>query len=226
MLKIIAEAGCNWTTMKEAFKFIEKSKELGLWATKFQIYNKENIKSNPNKIFLESIRITKTKAYYLLKYGEQIGQNVFFSVMYPEAVDWLEELQVSYYKIRYKDQNNVNLLEKIASTKKPTFLSCDQSYLNWYSLKNMKVDVDYPRFLYCVPKYPAVYNDYLRNMPTSSQMKMFAGISDHTSDLRLLEEAMWHGVLYFEKHLMLDGTEPLEKDWSVSFSQLREVLNK
>jgi len=224
MLKIIAEAGCNWTTMEEAKQFIDESKKLGLWATKFQLFDKDLIRDNPNFLILQDLILDLEDVNELFLYGQDIGQEVFFTPMYYNAIEICEQIGVHYYKIRYADRNNVDLLNPIALTGKPTFLSCDQSYLNWDILKNMKVDKDYPRFLYCVPKYPAVYNDYLRNMPTQSQMRMFAGISDHTSDLRLLEEAIWHGVLYFEKHLMLDGTEPLEKEWSVSFSELKEVL--
>ena len=62
------------------------------------------------------------------------------------------------------------------------------------------------------------------------------GISDHTKDLELMKwvlnnkfykEFIGYGYdFYFEKHCKLDGTTPLEDEWSVSFSDLAEVLVK
>ena len=69
--------------------------------------------------------------------------------------------------------------------------------------------------LYCVPEYPALFYDY----------KMVClGMSDHTNNTKLLNLCKNMGTVYFEKHVKLDGTAPVENDWSVSFSELEEVL--
>ena len=42
-----------------------------------------------------SIMLTKEKAKELFDYGQSIGQEVFFTPMFPEAVEWCEEISKS-----------------------------------------------------------------------------------------------------------------------------------
>jgi sialic acid synthase SpsE len=218
-MKIIAEAGCNWHTRREAIEFIKRSKELGLFATKFQIYNDDLIKDNPHREFLKSIMIDKNLAAMLFLYGHQIDQEVFFTPMFLEAIEWCEDIGVNYYKIRYADRNNATMLDKIASINKPTFLSCDIRYLNWKYVDETKQ----PYFMYCSPKYPSDLSDYRFSIKYGRD-KNFQGISDHTSDLQLLKTCLEHDKYqYFEKHVKLNWN-CIEEKWSVTFKELEEVL--
>jgi sialic acid synthase SpsE len=216
MLKIIAEAGCNWSTLEEAKQFIDESKKLGLWATKFQVYNDDLIKDNPNREFLKSIMIGEQEAMELLDYGDLIGQTVFFSVMYPEAVEWLEELGVKYYKIRFKDRYNEDLFLKIYDTKKRFFISQN---LDLTSVNERIIP------LFCIPKYPSDYYDYMTPTNPYYRNYLYKGVSDHTPDMELFLKHS-EGYEYWEKHVMLDGTEPLEKEWSIEFEKLRGIFDE
>jgi len=218
MIKIIAEAGCNWRTFDEAFDFIYQSKRLGLFATKFQIFNKELIKDNQNFLKLQDLILDKEDVAELFYYGQEIDQEVFFTPMYPEAVDWLEELQIPYYKLRYLDRWNMELTTKILETNKPLFISFN--YNESIYLENIHKNI-IP--LFCIPEYPAKIDFF----PFSIRYGFndhYKGISNHNG-LELLKICLEHQRYeYHECHVMLDGTEPLENDWSVSFSELKEVL--
>lgn len=218
MVRIIAEAGCNWSTIKEAKEFIKKSKELGLFATKFQLYNDEIIQDSEDYEFLKSIQLDYEKAKELFEYGKSIGQDVFFTPMYVEAVEWCEDIGCKYIKIRCKDNKNIQLITYAYHIYNyRTFMSIEtlphirrkDPYLLDRELSNLK-------YLYCVPKYPARLEDYEEG---------FIRYSDHTPDLELFKKVREYCTL-LEKHVKLDGTEPLEDKWSVSFSELEEVLNE
>ena len=206
-MKIIAECGINWRNLKEAKLMIKKSKEVGCWATKFQLFTK---KEAPNLLFRLYLR--KWEVAELFNYGKEIGQEVFFTPMYLKAIDWCEDIGVNYYKIRFKDwfENNDKLIAKIMETKKPTFISLNKTVL--------------PRplhkFLFCVPEYPAYELDYFDSR--KNIIPFFNGISDHTKSTDIIR---YFGpeVEYIEKHVKLNDDCP-ESDWSVTFEELAEVL--
>jgi len=208
-MKIIAECGVNWRSLEEAFLMIKKAKEVGCWAAKFQLFKPSQIdKKLPLDLYL-----TKEDAKLLFVYGKSIGQEVFFTPMFLEAVEWCEEIGVNYYKVRYKDRSNFNLINKIKDTLKPYFRSINNDY-------SVGID-EIP--LFCIPKYPAKLIDYL--FEGSNE---YRGISDHTSDLELLKLFYekyegWDNDRYFEKHVKLDD-DCIESDWSVTFEALAEVL--
>ncbi len=210
-MRVIAEAGVNWCGMKEAYKMIKQSKETGCWAVKFQVYNESNIIGNENAEFLKSIMIDRTKARSLLNYSKSIGQKLFFTPMYPKAIDWLEDLGVDYYKVRYFDRYNEKLLRRIRRADKLTFISVSIFDISCHDFTYWDDRRLFP--LYCIPSYPAKFNDY---------GAICSGMSDHTGDTKLLQLCM-NSTIYHEIHVKLyDGC--LENDWSVSFEQLKEVL--
>lgn len=222
MLKIIAEAGCNWSTMDEAKKFIDESKRLGLFATKFQIYSKREIEGNPNYEFLKTIQIGVPECIKLSQYAKSINQRILFTPMYDLAVSFTKTDTNDYIKIRHKDQNNLNLLECI-------------TYYNYE--KTCFISTDYPNFFsrlgflpfYCIPKYPATFEDYKWIMRKFEDTH-YRGISDHTPTTKMLEyflewdkRNLYRNDVYFEKHVCLTK-DCLEADWSVTFEELQEAL--
>lgn len=183
---------------------IRRASTIGVKLVKFQLFTKKEAPGLPKHLYLNF-----EQAKSLFQYGKKWKVDVFFTPMYLEAVDWCEEIGVKYYKIRHKDQKNYGLVKKVLDLDKMAFISTsDPVYL---TTKNLK-------YLYCVPEYPAKIDDYY--YPPN-----YAGISDHTHDLELLENAIMDKVEYFEKHVKLEGTKPLEDAWSVTFEELGAVLN-
>ena len=141
--------------------------------------------------------------------------------MFLEAVDWCEEIGVNYYKIRYKDNQNKELIQKIIKTKKPFFISSNEnipkSYLDplFYPKQLLKNQIN----LLCIPSYPTKLKEYKKK-----NIAYYQGYSDHTENLKLLKIILNKGMQYFEKHMKLNNTQPLEDAWSVSFAELEAIL--
>lgn len=219
-MKIIAECAINWHTLAEALGMILRAKEIGCWGVKFQIFNKENINNEDLFERLECCVLDKLAVKKLFEYGKKIGIEMLFTPMFPEAVNWCEAAGVNYYKIRYMDRLNLKLYRKLKNSKKTILVSCqnprDTLYYNKAKYNNNI------RFLFCIPCYPAPYNDYVMFYP--QREKQFNGISDHTKDCRLLKYYKEnYNLEYFEKHIRIHENE-IEQDWTCTFNQLEEVI--
>ena len=218
MTKIVAECGVNWRTKEEAFEMIKQCKVCGLSHAKFQIFNEETIKDSPLKKELTPLILTIVDIQELYEYGKEIGQSVFFTPMFLEAVYWLEEIGATeIIKIRYSDRYEYPLIEKALKTAKRVIMSVDKRYRMSpdLTLNILKID-----FLLCVPKYPAADKDY--NFKCMD-FDFFAGISDHTKGLDVAKRMLKCRGQLLEKHVMLPGTHPIEEKWSVTFEKLGEL---
>ena len=218
-MKIIAECGCNWRNFDDVWDMIIKAKEIGCWGVKFQLFTKKEAPNLPKHLYL-----TKERARILFEYGKGQGIEVFFTCMFPEAVDWCELIGVNYYKIRYADRNNKELQRKIVDTNKPFFMSFLPFGSGGVIWRKMII-------LNCIPEYPALLEKY-----TAWKDMLYThghGVSDHTSDLELLKLTknnkfvkLWDEEgydYYFEKHVKLND-DCLESAWSCTFEELEEVL--
>lgn len=228
-MKIIAECGCNYKNMEEAKEMIRECKRLNLFLCKFQIFNEDNIKDieDPKvREFLRSIMLDYDKAKELFDYGREIGQEVFFTPMFLEAVNWCKKIGCSIVKVREKDSENYKLLAKIDYCNfKEIIIS---SEISPFCLYEFDIENDYHYFynvskIFCIPKYPAQLIDYL--FEDSDQ---YRGISDHTQDLQLFKLFYekykgWDENRYFEKHVCLTK-DCLEAEWSCTFKELEEAL--
>ena len=210
MVRVIAECGCNWEgSLLTAMRMIQKAKDVGCWAAKFQLFNLEQAKqvNLPTNLILREFG-----AKTLLKFGRDIGIEVFFTPMYLEAVDILERIGIRFYKIRHADSANGDILNKFENILSPKFVSL--SFRRWLPLHNLY-------YLKCVPKYPAKQEDYYEVFGCIDTN--FDGVSDHTGNVELLY--LFKDIFdFWEIHVKLDGTTPIEDKWSVSFSELERVL--
>ena len=216
-MKIIGECGVNWRDISEARLMIDNCKDLGIEYTKFQLYDWSAIKNSPIYNELYDRQLTKSLAKALFMYGESIGQKVFFTPMFLEAVDWCEDIGVEIYKIRYNDRYNIDLINKIIATNKKIIMSIDQHYDPGPYLSE-KI-----RFLFCVPKYPATLLDYYAMNEIKGDVLPLSGVSDHTKTLELFVLMRQSPLEYYEKHIMLDGSHPIEEAWSIEFSKLKKA---
>jgi sialic acid synthase SpsE len=181
---------------------MEQLRDIGIHLIKFQLFTKDQVKDLPE--YLPKV-LKEGDAQYLFDKGKELGVDVFFSVCYPEAVDICERIGVKYYKIRYKDRHNKEILDKIPKTK-TTFISAP-----FRAPSKNRV------YLYCIPSYPADITDYIL-------YKGFEGISDHTSGLMLYKVVnSTFPVEYFEMHVKEDDN-CLESKWSKKISDLAEVI--
>lgn len=203
-MEIIAECGCNWKTLNEAFEMIKECGRIGIKYAKFQLWKKEQAPEAVHCCYLD-----EEKAKTLFEFGRNIGVEVFFSVFYPEAVDICERIGVNYYKIRYADRNNYEICGRVRETGKNYFVSFAGRDPTRYVHDNMIP-------LYCIPKYPADFMDYSIGYLDS----YFSGISDHTPDTLLYEK--WGRVMdYWEMHVCLTK-DCYEAAWSKTFEEIEK----
>lgn len=196
---------------------IRQSKQAGASYSKFQLYSWTEIKDAPDIIRedLQKIMLTRDTAKELFDYGKQINQKVFFTPMYPEAVDICEEIGVELYKIRFGDCYNYDLIYKVLATHKEVLMSIDRDYRAMEFKHNRRI-----AFLYVVPEYPAQPKSYKL---TPTIFEYFSGISDHTPNLELARKALkLNPDIIIEKHVKLDDN-CIEKDWSVTFDDLKSL---
>ena len=204
-MNIIAEVGSNWKGIGHALDMITHLSNLRIKLIKFQLFTKDQVKDLPE--YIPKV-IDEDMAKKLFEWGVHKGVNVFFSVCYPEAIPMCERIGVKYYKVRYVDRNNQEIICKVANTGKPWFRSGsgDDSFTSNTKVIN----------LFCVPKYPARYADYF---PLSNK---FGGVSDHTPDLSLFENNSFR-YEYWEMHVKEDDN-CLESKWSKKIGDIKSVL--
>jgi len=186
-----------------------------------QMWKKEQI---PEKLKeLRKMYVGKGRAKYCFKFAKKHGIELFYSVFYPKAVDICEDVGVNFYKVRYQDRNDYPLYKRLKKTNKPIFVSCsdpmDTAYFNLATYQKRVI------FLYCVPKYPAKFEDYKFSIRYGHN-NSFQGISDHTSDLKLFKIANKkpnNNNEWFEMHVK-ENDDCFEHAWSKSFEQLKEAL--
>lgn len=213
-MNIIAEFGCNWNTISDFRSMILFCREMGIKYVKMQLFKPYEVPEEVRRMY-----IGKGRAKYLFKFAKSHGIELFYTPMYPTAVDICEEIGVNYYKVRYKDNRNLKLYRKIKKTKKPIFVSCDSFgimgtvYDNLFIYEGLKRVIP----LYCVPHYPASFEEY------KTKGHIVVGYSDHTPDFKLYntvkEWAEW-----IEMHVCLDKKKCYEGKWSKELRKLKEVI--
>lgn len=227
---IVAECGVNWTSLSEAKKMIEVFKECGASACKFQIYKPEQVEAHPRAKELASISLTEDWAKELLDHGREVGIEVFFTPMYPEAVDMLKKLKVKRFKIRSGDAVNSELLGLVLDTKGEVFISVAGDRLDWDTLDEKKAKYR-ARLLYCVQRYPAKDSEvHLRQVFPAMRSYIssveYVGLSDHAVGTTCSICAVAMGARIIEKHVMLDNRgDWIDKSVSITPVEFKDMVH-
>ena len=229
-ISIIAEIGSNWEgSLTKAQKLIKECKNAGANMVKFQMWRSNDLysKNHPDWKVIKKSELTFDKAKKIKKFADKIGIEFLCSVFYPEAVDFLESLDVKRYKIAsrtclFKDPYSLETLEKIASTKKPVIISMgmggNKKLINKIFSKNKKI------FCYCVSEYPLEFNRI-----NWKSAKRYNGFSDHTLGITapilfsILKKQKKVKEIVIEKHVKLKQSKGPDASTSISTNQLAEL---
>ena len=188
----------------------------GLWKgyTLWDLYNKAH---TPLKWHKE-----------LFKYGKSLGIKVFSTPFDTTAVDFLEKLNCPIYKIASFEMTDLNLVKRVAQTKKPIIISTGMA-----NLKEIETTVRTARrngskditLLYCVSNYPASIDDFnLNNIKIlKDKFKCKVGLSDHSTDNRVAIASIAIGAEVVEKHIVLDNQK---KGFDIEFSLKGKEIKK
>lgn len=229
---IIAEVGSNHNgDMDLARQLVDAAKACGADAVKFQSWTPDsliakeeydrNLKYNdsPKKHF-GSLREMVEK-YYLrpqqhIELKEYCGRKGITFVSTPfsiEEVDFLEDMDVPFFKIASMDINNLLLLEHVARKNKPVIVSTGMASLAEIENAVRTIEAAGNRqiaLLHCIAIYPPVYEDInLKNIAMLRHTFGYpVGFSDHSKGASIPLASVALGSSIIEKHFTLDKDMP------------------
>ncbi len=214
-LKIIAEIGSvHDGSFGNAKKLIELSSNVGADIVKFQTHLSEfeTSKDAPNPPYFsdenrfeyfERTAFDKKQYSQLFQHSTLNGIDFLSSPFSIEAVDFLEKINVTSYKVPSGEVTNLALLERLADTKKTIYLSSGMS--NWKEIEQaMEVlHSDKTILMQCSSVYPCppkkVGLNVIREMKDKFDVEV--GFSDHTDSFYAGIMAIGFGATVIEKHL-------------------------
>lgn len=228
---IIAEMSGNHNqSLERALAIIDAAALTGAHAVKIQTYTPDTMTLNisENEFFISDPKsLWKGKSLYEL-YGEAMTPwewhqpikercekhgMLFFSTPFDfSAVDYLEKLNVDFYKIASFENTDLPLIRRVAQTGKPLIISTGMA--NVAELAEM---VEAARsagckdliLLKCTSAYPATPKDAnLNTIPNLRDLfDVQVGLSDHTMGVGVAIASVALGATVIEKHFTLDRSE-------------------
>lgn len=210
---IIAEIGVNHEgDESKAIDLIQKAKNCGADAVKFQTYTNDNyisIDQIERKKRISKFCLSRKSFIKLYNYSKNIGINFFSTPLNLDDVDFLDEY-VKLFKISSGDITFIPLIKKIAEKRKPTIISTGLS--NYKEIRNAISSFEriFPKarekgflmIMHCVANYPA--EKHILNLNNIENLKykfkIPVGYSDHSLGTEACEIAVSKGVKIIEKH--------------------------
>ena len=223
---IIAEAGDNHNgDYNLALQLVDKAVEAGADCVKFQTFIAENVISKfAQKAEYQKETTGEEESQYemvkklelpfeqfrsIKKYYEE--KNILFlSTPFDlDSIDFLEEIQIPFWKIPSGEITNLPYLEKIARTGKDVIMSTGMSNMEEIEMalsvlkKNGAGKIT---LLHCNTEYPTPFGDVnLRAMQAMEEtFRVPVGYSDHTIGIEVPIAAVAMGASVIEKHFTLD----------------------
>ena len=216
--QIIAEIGANHEgSLQSAMQFVYMAAEIGVDVVKFQchIAEAETLEDAPSPPYFNSketrteffkrTAFTKEEMRQLKAYAESMDVKYLCSPFSLEAVDLLEDIGVYAYKIPSGEVTNIPLLEKIAKTDKPVYLSSGMSNLNELDKAVETLGSKKLTLMQCSSIYPCPNDKVGLNMirELGERYHRPVGFSDHTLDNYAAFAAVALGAVAIEKHFTL-----------------------
>ena len=225
---VIAEMSGNHNqSLERALKIIEAAAATGVQAVKLQTYTPDTmtlkgvvkIEDKDSLWYGRELYELYNEAHTpwewhapLFKRAKELGLEVFSTPFDETAVDFLEELNVSVYKIASFENSDWPLLKKVAQTKKPVIMSTGAA-----SIADISQAVEILRangcenlvLLKCTSTYPATpENTNLLTIPHLKDLYgCLVGLSDHTLGIGVSIASVALGARVIEKHFTLDRSE-------------------
>ena len=226
---IIAEAGVNHNgDIGLAKKLIDAAAAADVDYVKFQTFNSENLvtkkaekatyqKVNSDNVsesqleMLRKLELSKKMHFELISYCES-KQVKFLSTAFDlESINFLETLNLDFFKIPSGEITNLPYLEAIASFNKPVVISTGMADMKEIEealqvFLDLGIDKEDITILHCNTEYPTPMSDVnLKAMLTiKNRFGVSIGYSDHTLGIEIPIAAVALGAEVVEKHFTLD----------------------
>lgn len=226
---VIAEAGVNHNgEIGLAKKLIDIAKWAGADYIKFQTFISENLvsaiaekadyqkkttKTQDNKEsqleMLKKLELSKEDFLELKNYCQEKEIGFLSTPFDLESIDFLETLNMDFWKIPSGEITNLPYLLKVGKTKRPIVLSTGMSNIDEIATAISVLEESGSRnikILHCTTEYPAPLEEInlkaLVTMRDAFQKEI--GYSDHTDGIDISVAAVALGATIIEKHFTLD----------------------
>lgn len=219
---IIAEIGqAHDGSLGVLYSYIDALAKTGVDAVKFQMHIAEAESSMHEPFRVKFSLEDETRFDYWKRMGFSLAQwkgikqhcdslrlDFICSPFSNLAVDWLEEIGVTQYKIGSGEVTNYLILEKIARTGKPVILSSGMSSYDELDksvafLRERKVNFS---ILQCTTAYPTTPHDFGLNViqELRNRYQVPVGFSDHSARTETCIAATALGATILEFHAVFD----------------------
>lgn len=219
---IVAEAGVNFRDDIELGKaFVKEAAAAGADAVKFQTHvpGAEMVESEMCDLGLGDLfermgvyELSVDEHRELKTHCEEHGVTFLSTPFSPAAVERLEEIGVSAYKVGSGELTNHHLLRTIAETGKPMIVSTGMHDMATIreTAELLEVHASAFMFLYCVSEYPTESSDFNFGLIERMEAEFGApvGFSDHSTGVEAAAVAMARGATLVEKHFTIDRRLP------------------
>lgn len=248
---IIAEMSGNHNqSLEKALKIVEAAAFSGVDAIKLQTYTADTMTirsdhpdfkiSNKDSLwFGRTLYDLYEEAHTpwawhkpLMDRAKELGLICFSTPFDETAVDFLESLNVPFYKIASFENTDIQLIKKIVQTKKQVIISTGMSRLS-----DLELLVDTLRslscenfvLLKCTSAYPA--EPLAANIKTIPHLReMFGcevGLSDHTLGIGVAIASVALGATVIEKHFTLSRAEGgVDSEFSLEPQEMKMLVNE
>ena len=212
---IIAEAGVNHNgDLNIAKKLIDSAIAAKVDAVKFQTFKAENTSVDSQIAMLKKLELSHDDHHYLKEYSENNGLIFLSSAFDEDGLDFLNSLEIPFFKIPSGEITNKPYLEKVATFNKPIILSTGMSTIreinDAINILKEKVSLNNITLLHCNSEYPTMMKD-VNLLAMNHLKKVFGtavGYSDHTLGIEVPTAAVALGATVIEKHFTIDRTLP------------------
>lgn len=226
-LMIIAEAGVNHNgDLSIAKQLVDKAAEAGVDYVKFQTfvaknlvsknapkaeYQKQNDDDTTQLSMLKELELSFDETRELKEYTESKGIGFLSTPFDLESADFLEMINLPFYKIPSGEITNYLYLKKIASFKKPLIMSTGMATLDEIecSLELLiaeGIEKDNITVLHCSTEYPTPMEhvNLTAMLTIKEKFGVRVGYSDHTLGIEIPVAATALGAEVIEKHFTLN----------------------
>ena len=222
---IIAEAGINHNgSFETACKLVDAAKSAGADCIKFQTFKSENLVShNARKAdyqknttgngsqleMLKKLELSYDEFIELKKYCDKVGICFLSTPFDLESIDFLNSIDMPFWKIPSGEITNYPYLCSLAKTGKPVIMSTGMCTVEDIEAaikvltENGTKEIS---LLHCNTEYPTPFEDVnLKAMQTMrDKFGLNVGYSDHTKGIEIPIAAVAMGAAIIEKHFTLD----------------------
>ncbi|WP_123041900.1 pseudaminic acid synthase [Cohnella candidum] len=246
---IIAEMSGNHNqSLETALRIVDAAAESGAHALKLQTYRADlmTLDLEEGDFFIgdpaslwkgQSLYKLYEQAYTPWEWHKPIfdrcrerGLIPFSTPFHPDAVDFLEELDVPFYKIASFENNDLPLIRRVAATGKPLIISTGLS-----TIADLEEAVSAAReagcrdliLLKCTSHYPASPVDsHLNTIPhLRSLFGCEVGLSDHTQGIGVPIASVALGATVIEKHFTISRADGgVDAAFSLEPEEMRQLV--